>query len=141
LPNAQHRYRVAVSLVIFISWLTLVVLMWRAFRTLPTAAELADARHIRPPLPADFIRNLLTSTAEMVVLVVILWPRWVRQYILRVALALAMLVAWFFATVPLDLNTMEWLHRRWLALLVVLLLVILLSYPILQRRNAVETQS
>ena len=42
-------------------------------------------------------------------------------------------------TVPLDLNTMEWLHRRWLALMTVMLLLTLFAYPLLNRIARNET--
>ena len=137
----QSRFRTAVAVLIAISWVVLLILMWRAYRTVPSAEQLADARHIRPPLPTDFYFNLLSSTVEAVVLIILLWPGWVRRYVLRAVAALLGLVVWFFMTVPLDLNTMEWLHRRWLAAMVLLMLLIPFVYPFLGRRPNIETES
>lgn len=127
--------------VVALSWLVVVYLMWRAFRTLPTPEELADARAVRPPLPVDFYVNLLTSAGEALFLIVVLWPTWARHYILRAIGALLALIVWFFATVPLDLNTMEWVHRRWLAFLVLLLLLVPFIHPFLRRRTDGATES
>jgi hypothetical protein len=126
---------------IALSWLVLLVLMWRAYHTLPSAEQLADDRHVRPPLPADLALNVAQSLGVSVLLVSALWPRSARLYILRVAVALIALVAWFLMTVPLDLNTMDWLHRRWLALMILLLLLTLIVYPLLKlgRRRAAQS--
>jgi hypothetical protein len=137
----RGRFRTIVALLVGISWLVLLVLMWRAYRTVPTAEQLADARHVRPPLPADLLVNFLSSTVEAAVLLILLWPQWARRYILRVTAGLIGLVVWFFVTVPLDLNTMEWLHRRWLALMILVLLLIPFIYPFLDRRSGVRTET
>jgi hypothetical protein len=133
-------YRTAVVTLIGVSWVVLVVMMWRAYHTLPSAEQLADARHVRPPLPADLLLNLTKSLMVAVLLTAGLWPRATRRYILRVTIALMALIVWFVTTVPLDLNTMEWLHRRWLALLILLLLLTLIVYPVLAWRARRETQ-
>ena len=133
-------YRATVVVVIGSSWLLLIVLMWRAYHTLPSAEQLADDRHVRPPLPADFLMNVMQSLAVTLLLIAALWPGSTWRYLLRVAVALIALVAWFLMTVPLDLNTMDWLHRRWLALMIVLLLLTLIVYPLLNLGKRRETQ-
>lgn len=130
----------AVSVLVALSWVLLALMMWRAFRSVPSAADLADARHVRPPLPVDFYANLAISAGEAVFLSLMLWAGRSRRYTMRAVLALLALVVWFFATVPLDLNTMEWLHRRWLASMAFLLLLIPFIHPFLQRRRGRETQ-
>jgi hypothetical protein len=140
LKNAAATFRMALAGAIALSWLVLVVMMWRAYHTLPSAEALADARAVRPPLPADFLFHGAQSFAVAVLLIAGLWPRAARRYILRVTTGLCALVAWFLITVPLDLNTMEWLHRRWLALIILLLLLTLMVYPLLTRRPTRETQ-
>lgn len=132
-------YRWAALGFVAASWAILAVLMWRAFHTLPSAEALADARQVRPPLPADLLLNLGESLAVAILLAGVLWPSRARRYILRVGIALIALVAWFIMSVPLDLNTMEWLHRRWLALMTVMLLLTLLTYPLLNRIARHET--
>ena len=122
------------------TWIVLVIWMWREFHTLPSAEALADDRKVRPPLPIDLYRNLATSFGELIFMIVILWPGSAKRYVGRAAIALLAMIAWFIATVPLDLNQMEWLHRRWLALMVVLLLVVLIVYPIATRGRRVEAQ-
>lgn len=139
--RAATIYRHALVIGIAASWVVLVVLMWAAFRRLPSAEELADARHVRPPLPADFIINVAESGGVTALLIAILWPRTAWRYILRTCIALVVLATWFLMSVPLDLNNMEWLHRRWLALMIVLLLFTLLTYPLLARRRRIEPES
>ena len=117
-----------------------MIWMWREFHTLPSAEALADDRKVRPPLPIDLYRNLATSFGELIFMIVMLWPGSAQRYVGRAAIALLAMIAWFIATVPLDLNQMEWLHRRWLALMVVLLLVVLIVYPIATRGRRVEAQ-
>ena len=135
----QRHFRAAVSLVVALSWVALTIMMGRAFRRVPSADQLADARHVRPPLPMDFYVNVAMSAGETLVLSLVLWFGWSRRYTLRAVVALVALVIWFFATVPLDLNTMEWLHRRWLAIMAFMLLLIPFTYPFL-RRPAGETR-
>lgn len=42
------------------------------------------------------------------------WPA-TRRYATRLFVALIALAGWFFATAPLTLTGVEWVHRRWLA--------------------------
>ena len=124
-------YRWALAGIVAGSWVVLAVMMWRAFHTLPSAEQLADAREVRPPLPADLLLNMGKSLVVAVLLIGVLWPGRGRYYLLRAGIAFLALVAWFLMTVPLSLNNMEWLHRRWLAFMVVLQLFTLLTYPVL----------
>ncbi|HEY0671894.1 MAG TPA: hypothetical protein VGD27_06495 [Longimicrobiales bacterium] len=127
------RVRAFIAGTVLVSWAVLLVLMWRAYHTLPTPEQLADERHVRPPLPIDFYRNVATSTAELVFLALLLWPWRARHYIVRLLIAALVLIVWFFLSVPMDLNTMEWLHRRWQALMVLLLIICAAIYPLLTR--------
>lgn len=141
MSRIQYWFRVALVLLAGVSWVALIVMMWQEYHTLPTAAELADERHVRPPLPFDLYKNIGTSVVEVLFITILLWPGWTRRFILRAIAAVAVLVVWFFATVPMDLNQMEWLHRRWLALMVVAILATCVIYPFLPRGHRIEAES
>lgn len=135
MSRAAGFIRRGLPLIIAASWIVLVILMWRAYHTLPTAEELADARRVRPPLPMDLYTHIGMSFGEMLVMVLLAWPR-ERYFLLRVILAAIALIIWFFATVTMDLNTMEWLHRRWIAFVVLLLLLTAVIYPFVFRKRS-----
>ena len=120
----EAKHRVIIAAAIGVSWVVLLVLMIREFGTLPTAAELADDRPVRPPLPGDLVVHSVLSLAEALFAIGALWPWWRRRYALRALLASLVLAVWFVFSATMDINRMELLHRRWLALLVVVCLVI-----------------
>ncbi|HEX6558283.1 MAG TPA: hypothetical protein VF021_02455, partial [Longimicrobiales bacterium] len=96
------RPRLGYLVMLALSWIVLVVLMWQAFRTMPSAESLRDARHVPPPLPGDFVRYVVESLAQLILVTAMLWPWWRRHYIwpgLAVTLAL---MAWFILSVPLQ---------------------------------------
>lgn len=133
------RVRAAFVGAIGVSWIVLVALMWHAFRTVPSAAALSDARHVPPPLPRDFVRHTIESFLQFLLVTVFLWPWWRRFYIWRGLLATFVMMAWFLFTVPLDINNMIWLHRRWEALVILALIVAVMvaSISVAVRRGSV----
>jgi hypothetical protein len=64
------------------------------------------------------------SAAELCAVLVLTWPR-ARGYATRLAVAALGLLAWFLYSTPMSVSRMEWLHRRWLAFGVLLLLAAL----------------
>ena len=54
------------------------------------------------------------SVLELAAMVGLAWPA-ARRYATRLFVALIALAGWFFATAPLTLTGVEWVHRRWLA--------------------------
>ena len=139
--NTAFRARAFVVVAVLLSWLVLVVMMWQAYHRVPTPEALGDARHVRPPLPVDLYLNMATSLGESLFLTALLWPWWGKRYLGRLVLGTVALVLWFFLSVPMDLNTMEWLHRRWLALMVLFLIVCALVYPLITRHARHAPQS
>ena len=113
----MSKWKTVYLAVLIASWIVLLALMWKAFTTMPSAQELADAKHVPPPLPRDAIRLAVTSLVELLVVIAMLWPR--RTLYATRALTAAVLIAmWFFATTPLSLNRMQLVHRQWLVLIV-----------------------
>jgi hypothetical protein len=104
----------------------MLVYAWSAFATLPSPERLQESR--LTPIPSlATVRNLvLRSAAELTALILLLWPA-ARFYLLRVSAAVLALVAWFIATVPLSVTSLAWVHRRWLAALIVALGAVLIA--------------
>lgn len=112
--------RLAFFVMIAASWIAIVAIMLKEYRTVPSAAQMADVRPVRPPLPADLVKHIAMSSAEFLAAAFFLWPWWRRAYAARALLASLALSVWFIYSAPLmSLNRMELQHRRWLALLVV----------------------
>ena len=103
------------------SWLVLLPLLWNAFSTLPTAERLEQSHMARIPTLQALGLIVARSAAELAAVLALTWPA-ARLFASRLALAALGLAVWFLYSMPLGLSRMEWLHRRWLALLVVLLL-------------------
>lgn len=116
--------------VLVLSWLAMIGLMVKEYGTVPSAEQLADDRHVRPPLPADLTRNILTSALELAAIAALLWPWWRRFYTRRALAAFVVLCIWFVYSAPMSLNRMELQHRRWLALAVLLALAAAFSSAI-----------
>lgn len=114
------------------SWPIMVLLMWRALWTVPDAAVLQSPRMVPPPTLASFWLQTAMAAAEVAALAVLIWPRW-RRWGLRVGLAALALPAWFLATVPNGLTTVDQVHRRGLVALVVVVWVAAIVTPIARR--------
>jgi hypothetical protein len=99
---------------------------WSAFSTLPSAERLQESRLTQIPSLATLRNVVLRSAAELVALLLLLWPA-ARLYLVRVAAAVAALIAYFIATVPLSVTSLAWVHRRWLAALIIALAAVFIS--------------
>lgn len=122
--SAWSRRRLALTLLLAVSWLILVPLLWRAFSTLPTPERLEQSRMAPIPTLQSFLFVTGKSALELGVVLVLTWPR-AQLYASRLVVALLGLLGWFLFSTPLSVSRMEWLHRRWLALAVLALLVAL----------------
>jgi hypothetical protein len=110
--------------------------MWDALTTMPSAERLGQTRMAAIPTPRTFITAATFSAMELMVVLVALWPGWTPLYATRMAVVVLGLVTWFVMTTPMDLNRMDWVHRRWLAFTILLILgtlVIQLAYRLARR--------
>lgn len=117
--------RLALTLLLALSWLVLLPLLWQAFATLPTPERLEQSRMARIPTLGSFLYTTGRSALEFAALLALTWPR-PRLYASRLAFASVALLGWFLYSTPLNVSRMEWLYRRWLALAVLALLLALL---------------
>jgi hypothetical protein len=115
------RWRIALSAVLVLGWLVMLSYLWSAFATLPSAERLEQTRLMPIPTLQGLALLAARSAAELGGVLLLTAPWW-RLYALRLLAAAVLLAAWFFATTPLSLSAMHWVHRRWLAAMIVGLL-------------------
>lgn len=114
---ASSRARFAFWLALAVSWVILLPLLWSAVSTLPSAERLEQTRTVPIPTLASFLRVMAVSAAELAAALLVIWPGWHRAYTARLFAGAMMLGVWFVMSVPMSLTRLEWVHRRWLALL------------------------
>lgn len=112
--------RVLLIMLLVVSWVVMLALMWRQFWTPPPPELLEQGRMVRPPTLAALGMVVVWSALELAVLTTLLWPG--RYYRPRLAMTAVLLVPYFIFTTPLGINSVEQVHRRWLALIAALLL-------------------
>lgn len=118
-------------LLLVASWVVAVALMWEAMTTVPSAERLQETRLVEIPGPRRFFAAAAFSAMELAVVLAALWPWRPAYYGARLAVTGLAVLTWFVTTTPLDLSRMDWIHRRWLAFLVLAMvgaLVVLLAY-------------
>lgn len=118
-------------LLLVVSWAVAVWYMWDAMTTMPSAERLQQTRMAEIPGPRRFFTAATFSAMELAVLLAALWPWRPAWYGSRLAIAALGTLTWFVVTTPMDLSRMDWVHRRWLAFLVlaqVVALLVLLAY-------------
>lgn len=118
---APSRARFLFWLGLAVSWVILLPFLWSAVTTLPSPERLDQSRTVAIPTLGSFLRVMAVSAAELVAALLIIWPAWRRAYTLRLFGAAALLGVWFVFSAPMSLTRLEWVHRRWLALLAFLL--------------------
>lgn len=126
--------RYALPALLLLSWVVAVAMMWRGLTTIPSAERLAESHMVRIPTPGSFMLQVGVSIVELAVLIALTWPG--RAPVARLWAAALGTLAWFFATTPLGINTVQWAHRRWLAgvaLWLLLTAVILTARALLRR--------
>lgn len=118
-------------LLLLLSWVVAVWYMWEAMTTLPSAERLEETRMVEIPGPRRFFTAAAFSFMELAVVLAALWPWRSAYYATRLAVAALGVSTWFVITTPMDLSRMDWVHRRWIAFLVlaqVVALAVLLAY-------------
>lgn len=129
-PALRH----ALPALLLLSWAVAVFMMWRGLTTVPSAERLAESHMVRIPTLNTFLLQVGIGVAELGVLIALTWPG--RAALSRLWAAALGTWAWFFATTPLGINTVQWAHRRWLAAVALWLLLtalILTSRALLRR--------
>lgn len=106
--------RILFCLALVISWMIMMAYAWSAFSTMPTPERLETSRMSRIPTIGTLTWLAARSVLELAAMVGLAWPA-SRRYATRLFVALIALAGWFFATAPLTLTGVEWVHRRWLA--------------------------
>ncbi len=119
-PASRRRY--LFWLAIALSWVALLPLLLSAVTSVPSAARLERSHAVPIPTFETLARVVLVSALEVGLVLGLLWPKRSRGYTARVLLAAALLAVWFVLSTPLALTRLEWVHRRWLALLAFTLL-------------------
>lgn len=122
-------------LLLLVSWVVAVVYMWEAMSTVPSAERLQQTRLVEIPGPRRFFSAATFSLMELGVVLAALWPWRTAYYATRLAITALGVVTWFIITTPMDLSRMDWIHRRWLAWLVLAqlaALVVLLAHRLVR---------
>jgi hypothetical protein len=113
-------------LLVLISWPVTAFLMWQQLWMLPDAEILRLPRMVRPPTMQAFTRETVIAAGEVLVIAALVWPRR-RLYATRLLVAAAALPVWFLVTVPRGLTTVDQVHRRAVAALILLLWISLVT--------------
>jgi hypothetical protein len=108
---------------LLLSWIVLLPVLWSAFSTVPSAERLSQSHMVEIPTLGTVVMLVGKSAAELVVVLALTLPWWRRRYLTRLWLAAVGAWAWFFASTPMGLTRMAWMHRRWLAGVAAALLV------------------
>ena len=126
----------ALLILLVVTWLIAVGYMWTALVTIPSADRLEQTRMVAIPTPRTVLTAVTFSAMELGVVILALWPRWTGYWATRLAVVLLALVTWFIMTTTMDVSRMDWVHRRWLAstiLLIMVALLVLLGYRLWRR--------
>ncbi len=121
-----RRGRVALWICLIVGWGVMVVYMWDAVTTLPDADRLAESRLVAIPGARTFITSVIFSGLELAVVLAALWPGWSGWWASRLSITALGLVTWFIMTTPMrELSRLDWVHRRWLAFMFLVLVAAL----------------
>jgi hypothetical protein len=124
-------WRLALWAALVLGWLIMLLYMWSAFSTFPTAERLEHSRMMPIPSLRTLGLFMIRSGLELGAVLALLWPWQARAFLVRMVTAALLLATWFFVTTPLTLSMMHWVHRRWLAAMVVgLLLCAVAALPV-----------
>jgi hypothetical protein len=115
--------RLGLWTLLILGWLVMLLYLWSAFATFPSAERLEQSRTM--PIPSLRAAALLVarSALELGAALLLLWPWRARYYALRALAAAIGFGAWFIASTPLTISAMGWVHRRWLAAMILVLLL------------------
>jgi hypothetical protein len=106
--------RLALWLLLILSWAIMVAHMWDALTTVPDADRLEETRMAVIPTHRTFFAAVAFSAIELGVVLALLWPWRPTYYPARLAAAALGILTWFTMTIPMGLSRMDWVHRRWL---------------------------
>ncbi|HSJ25843.1 MAG TPA: hypothetical protein VK929_14295 [Longimicrobiales bacterium] len=109
---------------LILGWLAMLLQLWSAFATFPSAERLEQSRLVAIPTLQSLALLVGRSIVELGVVLALTWPWQARLWITRVCAAAIAVAAWFVATTPLSVSATSWVHRRWLAAMVAGLLLV-----------------
>lgn len=118
-PRWEEAIRRGFWALLAVSWVVAVWYMWDAMTTVPSAERLQESRMVAIPTPRTFLTAAIFSAMELAVVLAVLWPWRPQLYASRLAATSLGVFTWFIMTTPMQLSRMDWVHRRWLAFLVV----------------------
>ena len=99
----------------------MLALQWRAFWTPPPAELLEQQRMVRPPTLEGLAAGVGRSAAELAAILLLVWRG--RLWAARVAVAGLVTATYFVWSAPaVGVNSVEQVHRRWLAFVAATLL-------------------
>lgn len=136
--------RVGFWMFLLLTWLVAVAYMWDALTSIPSAERLEESRMVTIPTPRTFFTAAVFSGMELAVVLAALWPWRPAYYGTRLAVTALAVVTWFVMTTPAGVSRMDWVHRRWLAFLVVAAagaLIVLLSYRLGRRLSRARSRA
>lgn len=132
----ESRARFALWIILGLTWVVAVAYMWDALTTVPHADRLEASKVVGIPTPRTFFAAAIFSAMELALVLALLWPWRPNYYASRLAVAALGLVTWLISTSPMGLSRIDWVHRRWLAVMVILVglaLIVVLGYRLVQR--------
>lgn len=138
-PAAARLARYTLPAALLLGWLIMLPLLWRAFTTVPSAERLRESRMVQIPTLETVIQQVGLSAVELGVALLLAWPG--RRALSRLWVAAIGAWAWFLATTPLGLSTVQWVHRRWLAATALLLLAAALGASTLRLVRRTRTRA
>jgi hypothetical protein len=116
------QWRLVLWTLFILGWLAMLLHLWSAFATFPSAERLEQSRLVAIPTLRTVALLAGRSMLELAAVLALLWPWRARAYLARILVAAVLLATWFVLTTPLSLSAATWVHRRWLAAMVVTLL-------------------
>jgi hypothetical protein len=116
------QWRLVLWTLFILGWLAMLLHLWSAFATFPSAERLEQSRLVAIPTLRTVALLAGRSMLELAAVLALLWPWRARAYLARILVAAVLLATWFVLTTPLSLSAATWVHRRWLAAMVVALL-------------------
>lgn len=126
-PRVEAFGRIVLWSLLLVSWMVAVLYMWEALTTVPTADRLEESRLVAIPTARTFFAAAVFSGMELAIVLAALWPWRPAYYATRLAITALGLVTWFLMTVPTGISRMDWVHRRWLAFLALVVMAAVLT--------------
>jgi hypothetical protein len=141
--RVERWVRLGFWVALIASWLVMVAHLWDALTTLPSAERPEQTRMAVIPTPRTFAAAVIFSALELGVALALLWPWRPAWYGARLAMTGLGLVTWFIITTPMGLSQMDWVHRRWLAFMILATaaaLFVQIAYYVVRRLTGRSTE-